>query len=144
MTVTNGRGMATHHACYPGFQRRCSPPLLHATHNRGIRQGPEPGLRDRLSAVLARAVELGLDGLEGEVDLVDGGQRLRREGEIALPVHGDGAALARLLVELDVAGLPVERQRLRLGPQVLGLTLVDLALLEQKRPLSSRNFGSEA
>ena len=68
---------------------------------------------------------------EGIVDLLDGQQGLAGERQVPLTVDRHGAALARLLVELHVTGLALERQRVRLGPQRGGLLLVDGALVDR-------------
>ena len=72
---------------------------------------------------------------QGAVDLLDGGHGLGRQREVALAVDGHRPAFAGLLVELHVARLPLEGERLGLGPQVGGLVLVDLTLLEQELAL---------
>src|SRR5262249_57191192 len=53
---------------------------------------------------------------------------LGREGQVPLALDGQGVALARLLVELDVAGLAVLGERVGLGLEGLGLAEVVGAL----------------
>ena len=101
------------------------------------------GLRDpgpvlvapRLVATLARPVSLLLDAHHRVVDLLDGEQRLCGEGQVALAVDGDRAALAGLLVELHVTGLALLGERVRLGLQVGRLADVDGALFGQQLEL---------
>ena len=122
-------------------QRRDSPPLLHATHRRGVGQGAEPGLHDRLVAPLAGAVGLLGDPHEGVLDLLDRSERLGREGEVALAVDRDRPALARLLIELHVAGLALLGQRVGLRLQRLGLLLVDPTLGDEGPTLLLQELG---
>ena len=75
----------------------------------------QAGLRYRLVALLAQAIGAGVDLGQGPVDLQRGGARLGREDKIELPVDVGGTALAALLVELDIAGLVLEGQRIGLG-----------------------------
>src|SRR5664279_4547232 len=84
---------------------------------------------------LATAVGLALDLLQCVIDLLDSQPRLHREGQVPLAVDGHGAALPRLLVELDVPGLTLEGQRVGFGPQIDRLLPVGVALLEQLRSL---------
>src|SRR5262245_61630749 len=74
---------------------------LHA--ERRVRERAEALLRDRVVALLAHAVGAFLDLGERQVDLLDGGLRLRAQREVALPLDGEGVALTGLLVELHVA-----------------------------------------
>ncbi len=69
------------------------------------------------------------------IDLVDRLERLSRKGEIPLAVNCDRAALARLVVELDVAWLHLFHERLRLGFQEPGLLDVCGALRVEQVPL---------
>ena len=52
---------------------------------------------------------------DGGVDLLDGRPGLGGQGQVALALDGQRVALARLLVELDIAGLAVLGQRVGLG-----------------------------
>ncbi len=92
-------------------------------------------------APLAPPVGLAIDLAQGVIDLLDGGRGLCRQGQVPLTVDGDRAALARLLVELDIAGLALEGQRVGLGPEVDGLAAVDAPLLEQQGPLLVEELG---
>src|SRR3546814_9765309 len=70
-----------------------------------------------------------LDPLDGEVDLLDRSRGLRAQREVSLPLHCKRVALARLLVELDVARLPLGREEIGLGPQGCRLAGVGGALV---------------
>ena len=113
---------------------------LHA--QRSVRQGLEAFLGDVGAALLALAVGAGVDLLDRGVDLLDGGAGLRRQGQVALALDGQRVALARLLVELDVAGLAVLGQRVGLGLQGLGLAQVVGALGSSSASWPSRNLSS--
>src|SRR5262245_32901649 len=63
----------------------------------------------------AQAVGAGGHALERAVDLVDDLLRRRRQEQVALALDVDGVALARLLVELRVATLPLGRELVGLG-----------------------------
>src|SRR5207245_1950357 len=66
---------------------------------------------------------------------LDRAARLRREGEVALPLDVHRGALARFLVELDIAWFHVGGELVGLRLQVLGLPGVGLTLGEQERAL---------
>src|SRR5207244_328879 len=93
----------------PGWRARPSaagePPALARHAQGGVRERLEPRFGDGLATLLADAVGAGLDLGQRPVDLLDGGLGLGAEGEVALSLDVHGAALTRLLVELDVAGL---------------------------------------
>ena len=80
-----------------------------------MRHGLETGGRDPLAASLAEAVDALVHAGQRAVDGIDGGPGGRREGEVALALDVDRVALARLLVELGVARLPIDGQSLGLG-----------------------------
>ena len=67
-------------------------------------------------------------------DVVDGLARRGREREVALALDAERVALARLLVELRVAGLALVRERLGLGLEPLGLARVLAPLLDELDP----------
>src|SRR4029450_4082710 len=83
---------------------------------------------DGLARVDADPVHALLDALESLVDLADGVAGLSRQGEVALPLHGEGVTLTGLLVDLDVAGLAG-------GGELVGLLLQRLGLLQVAGPL---------
>ena len=101
----------------------------------GIRQRLQPGRGDRLAALLAHAVVAGLDLGQGPVDLDDGAPGLGGQDQVELPVDVGGAALAALLVELDIAGLVFQGQGVGFGLQLFGLPGVAGPLLEQEDAL---------
>ena len=128
------------------------PPALAGDAESGIRQRLQAGLRDALAALLAHAVGADVDLGQGPVDLVDGGPSLGRQDQVELAVDVGGAALAALLVELDVARLMLEGQGVGLGLEFLGLLRVAGPLLKRAGPAarpgtcrapasSSRGFG---
>src|SRR5688572_17963632 len=97
----------------------------------GVREGLEPFPGDLLPALLADPVGAGRDTREGRVDLFDRRTGLRAQREIAFPLHGEGVTLTRLLVELDVARLPLLGQEIGLGLERLRLAGVGGPLCHQ-------------
>src|SRR6185437_8208949 len=108
------------------------PSALAGDAEAGVGQRTQPWLRNGLEAPLAIAVRLVGDALQRVVDLLDGDCRLSREGQVALPVDGDGATLAGLLVELHITRLALECQRVGLRAQRGGLLLVDGTLVREE------------
>ena len=97
-------------------QRREKPRALALDAQRRVREGPQPLLGDDRVALLAHAVRAVLELGQRQVDLVHGVLGLGAQREVALALHGQRVALARLLVELHVA-------RLALGGQQVGFRL---------------------
>ena len=83
----------------------------------------------------AHAVDARRDPLQGGVDLLDLGPGLGAEGQVALTLDRQRVALARLLVELDVAGLAVLGERDGLGHERIGLLVVVGPLRQQRLTL---------
>src|SRR5580765_4349637 len=88
----------------------------------GPRDDFEPCERDAIQAGDAHAVHARGYALERAVDVVDRLARRRREREIALALDAHRVALARLFVELSVTLLPLRRELLGRGLELLGLT----------------------
>ena len=84
---------------------------------------------------LADAVGALVDLGQSVVDLLDRGPGLGAERQVALALDGQGVALARLLVELDVARLALLGQRVGLGLERFGLAQVGGPLLDQRQAL---------
>src|SRR5205085_11047699 len=101
----------------------------------GLGNGAQAGPGDGLAAALAHAVGALLDLLQGPVDLLDLGPGLGRQGQVALTLDVHRAALARLLVELDVARLHLPGQLVGLGLERLGLLRIRGPLREKERAL---------
>jgi len=101
----------------------------------GRRAGLQASLDDRPAAVLADPVSAVVQLRERVVDLLDGPQRLGRQGQVTLPVDGDGPPLARFVVELDVARLHLLDKRLRLGFQAGCLLEIGGTLAQERGPL---------
>src|SRR5205085_798110 len=104
-------------------------PAALARHTEGgIWERLEPRLGDGLTTAFTGAIGAGIDAFEGPVDLLHRPPCLGAERKIALALDVDGGALARLLVELDVAWFHLLGQLLGLGPQRLRLAHIALAL----------------
>ena len=127
-----------------GDQRRRSSRGLALDAQRGERQRLEAGHGDLLAAPLADAVGADVHAAQGPVDLLHRLGRRGRQRQVALPLDVEGVALARLLVELGVARLPLGGQRLGLGGQVVGLADVGLPLLLEEAAQLVERLGREA
>src|SRR5262245_55301406 len=92
----------------------------------------EPGHVDPAAGRDADAVRAVLHPLQRPVDLVDGLARVRGEHQVALTLDGDGVALARLLVELGVALLPLGHEHVGVGLQLHRLLEVAGPLLDEQ------------
>src|SRR5690606_36593234 len=122
----------------PGGVAGCSPqaetPALALDAQRRLGQRLQALLGDGGAAVLADAVGDVVDAGDGGLDLLYCSAGLGRDGQFAIALDGQGVALARLPVELNVAGLAVLGERVGLSLQGLALAQLVLPLgLEQRQ-----------
>src|SRR5436190_19112077 len=95
----------------------------------GPRDHLEPRDGDAIAARDAQSVHSRRDALQGAVDIAHGLTSRRRQRQIPLALDAHRVAFARLLVELGVALLPLRRELLGRGLELLGLAGVALTLL---------------
>ena len=101
----------------------------------GMRERFQPGLGDGVAATLAKPVRAFGDFDQSGVDFLYGGLGLSRKVQVQFSVDVGRTPFAALLVELDVTRLVLERERLCLCSQLLGLAGVVVALCREQRPL---------